>query len=45
MYIHSKNIIHKDIKSGNILISENGTIKLGDFGSSKIIEGSLKTIL
>ncbi|KRX02681.1 Protein kinase-like domain [Pseudocohnilembus persalinus] len=45
VYIHSKNIIHKDIKSGNILISENGTIKLGDFGSSKIIEGSLKTIL
>lgn len=31
-YIHSRNIVHRDIKLGNFLIGENGKIKLCDFG-------------
>lgn len=30
--IHSKKLIHRDIKSNNILISLNGNIKIADFG-------------
>ena len=31
-YIHSKNVIHRDLKIGNLFISEKMEIKLGDFG-------------
>ena len=32
VYIHSRNVIHRDLKIGNLFISEKMEIKLGDFG-------------
>ena len=39
-YIHSKNIVHRDIKLDNILIDLNNNIKLCDFGVGKYIQNS-----
>ena len=35
--MHSENLIHRDIKGANILISEEGYAKLGDFGVGAVL--------
>lgn len=34
-YSHSKNLLHLDIKPGNILLNQEGDVKLSDFGLSR----------
>jgi serine/threonine protein kinase len=36
-YLHGQGVLHRDLKSDNVLISANGVAKLADFGCSKKI--------
>ena len=42
-YVHSKDIIHRDIKPKNILIDKSGKVKLTDFGIAKSLYSHVKT--
>ena len=37
-FLHTKNIVYRDLKLENIMVNENGYLVLIDFGSCKIIE-------
>lgn len=44
LYLHRKNVIHRDMKPENILLSMDGTIKLSDFGWSVTTFGRRTTM-
>ncbi|XP_064296988.1 serine/threonine-protein kinase Nek3 [Phalacrocorax carbo] len=36
-HIHDKRVLHRDIKSKNVFLTQNGKVKLGDFGSAHLL--------
>jgi len=37
-YLHSKNVIHRDLKPDNLLFTTTGVLKIADFGSSRLYQ-------
>lgn len=42
-YAHAQNVIHRDIKPGNVLLDEVGNVYLGDFGIAKLLDATTLT--
>lgn len=44
-YLHSHRIMHRDMKASNVFLTTNNTAKIGDFGISKVLQGTLEAAM
>ena len=43
-HAHDKGVVHRDVKPQNIMLLENGTIKVADFGIARFSHRESRTV-
>lgn len=41
MHLHENNVLHRDIRASNIMLTREGEVKLVDFGLARMIKGEM----
>jgi Tol biopolymer transport system component len=44
-YVHSRQVIHRDLKASNILVAESGQVKLLDFGTARLVDATAEAAI
>jgi cyclin-dependent kinase 8/11 len=44
-HLHENGVLHRDIKPDNVLLTQRGVVKIGDFGLARIYREALDTML
>lgn len=38
MYLESAGVVHRDLRAANVLVSDDGSVKIADFGLTRILD-------
>lgn len=43
-YLEKRNVVHNDLRSANVLVAEDNSVKVADFGLAKILHSDARDV-